>query len=60
MITARSALHELVEVYGGGGPGPGARRQQQRVACMRAFVAPENEKYWMGSQWLGDCGGVID
>jgi leucyl-tRNA synthetase len=22
------------------------------------FVAPENERYWMGPQWDGDCGGV--
>ncbi|MFN8019088.1 MAG: leucine--tRNA ligase, partial [Acidimicrobiales bacterium] len=24
----------------------------------QAFVAPENERYWMGPQWDGDCGGV--
>jgi leucyl-tRNA synthetase len=24
----------------------------------QAFVDPENEKYWMGPQWPGDCGGV--
>src|SRR5262249_15569594 len=22
------------------------------------FVDPQNEKYWMGPQWPGDCGGV--
>jgi leucyl-tRNA synthetase len=24
----------------------------------KAFVDPENERYWMGPQWDGDCGGV--
>ena len=24
----------------------------------QAFVDPENERYWMGPQWPGDCGGV--
>jgi leucyl-tRNA synthetase len=23
-----------------------------------AFVDPENERYWMGPRWEGDCGGV--
>jgi leucyl-tRNA synthetase len=24
----------------------------------KALVDPENERYWMGPQWEGDCGGV--
>jgi leucyl-tRNA synthetase len=24
----------------------------------KVFVEPENERYWMGPQWDGDCGGV--
>jgi len=24
----------------------------------KTFVDPENERYWMGPQWPGDCGGV--
>jgi leucyl-tRNA synthetase len=24
----------------------------------RALVDPENERYWMGARWQGDCGGV--
>ncbi len=24
----------------------------------KEFVDPENERYWMGPQWPGDCGGV--